>query len=265
MRKLFLTLLLVLAGIPATACTMEPSVWKQIETIDAQDGPGTYALVDALLQIKTKFDREMLACRLATGPLTFTGIWQGEKAQSADSGLYENFATAVNVVWNNALLLPAKNLVAAADDLSAQNAAAGKIAAGYAATVHVTNARSTTINLIDANFKLFHLFRLVLREELRMFVRITDREGTAVFLDEIAVSPTFIVDPLISPVGGFFIRLEKNTAQPLVVDYGPLSEGGEHVLRFNDAFHQPSPTPPAAEFTRPASETFCPTCQEPAP
>lgn len=251
MRHLLIILLFLLTTWQATACTMQPSLWKQLESIDSHNGPVIYALTDALYQIREKFNKEMQACQLATGPLTFTGAWHGNPAQAIDASMYENLHDAIDVIWKNAKLVPQADMPGAFDDIAAHNAIAAKLPDGYAVTIHITNAKATAINLIDINFQQYFLFRLVMREELRMFVRITDRSGAAVFLDEVAVSPTFIVDPLISPLGGFFIRFEKNTAHPLALDFGPLSDGGQHVLRVNDAFYQPTATPPLPEFAQP--------------
>lgn len=248
MQRALIALIFILKIGQLCACTMEPNMWKRIDSVDFPGNPGIYALTEALYQIKEKFNKEMQACNLATGPLTFTGAWYGFPAKTVGSSNYSDLQNAINVVWKDAKLINLAEMVPEENDITIQNSVAAKLSSGYAITIKVTEAKSTAINLIDLNFHCYNLFRLVLRDELRLFVRITDRSGTAVFLDDITVSPTLIVDPLISPLGGFFIRVEKNTSRPLSLDFGPLSNGGDHVLRINDSFYQPSATPPLPEF-----------------
>jgi hypothetical protein len=54
----------------------------------------------------------------------------------------------------------------------------------------------------------------LLREELKVFLRVADSRALQIFIDEITVSPTIIVDPIISPVGGYIIRFEKKYCLP---------------------------------------------------
>lgn len=226
---------------------MEPSVWKQIESVDQGGDIGIYAMTDALLQFKDKFEREMAACKLPSGPITVIAAFKGENPSAIDADFHDSLSTALKVVWPDAKLLMPASMPGSLNEFTAIASIAANLADGYAVSFHFKGIRSTSINLADQNFKLFQLYRLVIREEASMFVRVTDRHGVALFLDEFTVSPTILVDALISPLGGFIIRLEKNSVRPLVVDFGPVSDGGEHVIRFNDAFHQPSIVPPLPE------------------
>ncbi|MDD3148924.1 MAG: hypothetical protein PHD82_16645 [Candidatus Riflebacteria bacterium] len=229
------------------ACTMEPSVWKQIEAVDKAEETVIYALTDSLLQFKDKFEREMKACNMASGPLTFTAVFVGSEPATIDTDFHDSLRIAINVIWPDAILLMPASMPASLDDYVAIASLAESLPEGYAVSLHFKKTGSSIINLADHNFKLYQLYRLVIREEASMFARVTDRHAAAVFLDEFMVSPTIIADALISPLGGFIIRLEKNSARPLVVDFGPVSDGGEHVLRFNDAFRQPTIVPPLPE------------------
>ncbi|KAF1080891.1 MAG: hypothetical protein GQF41_2705 [Candidatus Rifleibacterium amylolyticum] len=250
MRSFFIILLsILLSANPLFACTMEPSVWRTVETQDFAGAPGVFALSDAMYQLREKFHTELSACNLPVLPLTFVGAFDGDEQNIMASPTRAVLEQSVELIWRDAAILPEAELVRSAQDVDALMKAAEKAGKkSYTAMIIVSGARSSYINQIDLNFWLYQLYRCVLREELKVFLRVADAEGTAIFIDEITVSPTIIVDPIISPVGGYIIRFEKNTACPLLLDFGPLVEGGEHVLRQNDAFRQPSPTPPLPEF-----------------
>lgn len=249
----FLVLLLLVFSVQLHACTMEPSVWQTVDTADGETGPGVFALSDALYQLRGKFLSELAACQLPDLPVIFVGAFYGNKPAVMSARDLQILEQSIELIWKNTSLLPASELLPALEDYSALQVASTKAGPKfYTALIHISAARSSAISQIDLNFWLYQLYRCVLREELKVLLRIADSTGTAVFIDEISVSPTVIVDPVISPLGGYIIRFEKNTATPLMVDFGPLSEGGEHVLRFNDAFHQPFPTPPLPEFNPPA-------------
>ncbi len=223
---------------------MEPSHWKQVEFIDRAETPGTYALTDALFHFRDKFEREMIACDMATGPITCVLATENPLEPAVSSELNEHLLSALNVVWPDAVMIG--KAINASDPL-AMPSLAGDLKAGHLVQLQISQAKCSQINLIDENFRLFQLYRLVTREELHLFTRVINKSGQTVFVDEFSVSSTILVDTLISPVGGFIIRLEKNTSRPLVVDFGPVIEGGEHILRFNDAFRQPSATPPLVD------------------
>ncbi|PKL44670.1 MAG: hypothetical protein CVV41_04705 [Candidatus Riflebacteria bacterium HGW-Riflebacteria-1] len=250
MKKLLLSLFTLLLAGQLNACVMEPGVWQTVEVIDSAGDPGVLALSDALFQLRKKFAAEMAACKIPERPITFVGAYLDETPMS--SSTLTILEQSVELVWNDARVLPASELVSSPEDYVALHKAAEKAGKdGYSATIHVSGAQSTAINQIDVNFWLYQLYRCVMREELKAFIRIADSSGTALFIDEIAVSPTVMVDPLISPVGGYIIRFEKNTANPLLVDFGPLAEGGEHQIRLNESYRQPSATPPLSEFKAP--------------
>ena len=255
MKKLILFVALLFSAVQLPACVMEPSVWQTVETVDTRDDPGVFALSDALYQLRKKISVELSACNMPELPIHFVGAFYGDTPAVMSSSTLQILTQSVELTWNNARILPHEELVSSPDDYSALQKAAEKVGENaYSALIHVSSAQSSAINQIDLNFWLYQLYRCVMREELKVFIRITDSSGTAIFIDEITVSPTVIVDPIISPVGGYIIRFEKNTASPLLADFGPLSEGSEHQLRLNDAFRQPSQTPPLSEFVLPAAE-----------
>lgn len=256
MKTLHLKILLLFLIIASqlAACTMEPSLWNTIASGDSEDMPGVFALSDALYQLREKLNGELAACRMPVLPLTFVGAYQGEAAAAVSSDTALILEEALQIIWQDARILPHEQLVRSPEDFAALHDAARAVgSSSYNATIHISEVRSGFVHQIDLNFWLYQLYRCVLREEVRVFLRVADSEGTAIFVDEITVSPTIIIDPMISPVGGYIIRFEKNTASPLMVDFGPLIEGGEHHLRLNDAYRQPSPIPPLSEFTQPAS------------
>ncbi len=258
MHKLFRAILLfLLLPIlqPLVACTMEPSIWKQIEKTGGPGDAGVYALADALLQFRDKFDKEMRNCGLATGPIR---LFRAVRADNVplSQGEYDNLLAALDIVWS---------------DVSAEAFAqlhqpepepkAGVASGGYRLRLEISNSGHDMIVLNDLNFKLYQLYRTVLREEVRILTRVSDAAGNPVFIDEFSVSPTILADPIVSPLGGYLIRLEKNSSRPLVVDFGQVTDGGGHVLRFNDAFHQPSAVPPIFNSSAPTI-IDCTTCGE---
>ncbi|EKD82412.1 MAG: hypothetical protein ACD_39C01313G0001 [uncultured bacterium] len=254
MKKMLLPLIMLLGTMQLSACVMEPGIWQTIAVVDAKDDPGVFALSDALFQLRRKFSAELAACKMPELPITFVGAFYGDTPVAMSSSTLKILEQSVELIWSDARVLSAAELASSPDNYVALQEAAAKLGKqSYSAIIHVSAAQSTAINQIDVNFWLYQLYRCVMREELKVFLRIADSSGTAVFIDEIAVSPTIMVDPLISPVGGYIIRFEKNSSSPLLADFGPLTEGGGHELRLNHAFRQPSPTPPLAEFSRPAS------------
>lgn len=254
-RAIIFFLLLLPLLQPVSACTMEPAIWKQIEKTGGNGDAGVYALVDALLQFRDKFTGEMENCGMATGPVR---LFRAARAGSVpiSQADYDNLVTALDVVWPDASAEAFPQM-----QQPEPEPAVGGASGSYLLRLEISASGHDALVLNDLNFKLYQLYRLVLREEVTVLVRVSDPAGNPVFIDEFSVSPTILADPLISPLGGYIIRLEKNSSQPLVVDFGQVTEGGVHVLRFNDAFHQPSVVPPV--FT--ASETAiidCPTCGE---
>lgn len=253
-RVALLVLLLPLLQ-PLAACTMEPSIWKQIEKTGGPGDAGVYALVDALLQFRDKFEREMGNCGMATGPIRLFRAGRADSV-SFSQGDYDNLITALNVVWSDASAEAFSQLQQPESEPSG-----GVASGGYQLRLEISASGNYTIVLNDLNFKLYQLYRMVLREEVKILTRVSDSAGNPVFIDEFVVSPTILVDPIISPLGGYLIRLEKNSSRPLVIDFGQVTEGGPHVLRFNDAFHQPSAVPPVFTGSAPAI-LDCPTCGE---
>lgn len=258
MRKLVKVILLfMLLPVlqPLIACTMEPSIWKQIEKTGGPGDAGVYALADALLQFRDKFEKEMRNCGLATGPIR---IFRAVRADSVplSQGDYDNLLAALDVVWSDASSEAFAQLQLPESELTG-----GLASAGYRLQLEISASGHDAIILNDLNFKLYQLYRMVLREEVRILTRVSDATGNPVFIDEFAVSPTILVDPIISPLGGYLIRLEKNSSRPLVMDFGPVTDGGEHVLRFNDAFHQPSAVPPVLNGSA-STIIDCSTCGE---
>ena len=118
----------------------------------------------------------------------------------------------------------------------------------YSVILVLSDSKTTLINMVDMNPQVYELLRFVVRDELKVFARASDSSGSAIFLDEFDVSPTLIVDPLLSPIGGFFIKFEKNTTYPIHIDFGTIGDDTEHVLRVNTGFHRPVGTPMFSEF-----------------
>jgi hypothetical protein len=228
-------LIFLLTGSCLDACTMTPSVWRVIEEKEISQTPTTYGLVEAFYQIKRKLEKELIVLGLPIKPINFMEIvgQGGELSLEARSA----FAEAADVIWKDALILPSANLSAPIDNASI-----------YRARVNVLQSKSTKINMIDLNPQVFELLRFVVRDELRLHVSIMDEEDLPVLVDEIEVSPTIVIDPLLSPIGGYLIRIEKNNMNSTVIDFGSVEEGGEHIVRTNYTYNAPEKVPPMQEF-----------------
>lgn len=226
------------------ACTMEPAVWHELSTNTERSFPSIYGLAEAFLQIKKRFETEMRATKHPIRPLVLTELAVGDDMTLNEEG-YERLGQALGVAWRDAGLLPF-------GELGSELMGGHKVDEhSYAMGVELSGCRVSTINLIDLNPQVFALLRLVVRDELKAFVRITDASGLPVFIEEFEVSPTLVVDPLLSPLGGYFVRIEKNNFYPMAMDFGALEDGGEHVFRVNEAFYQPMVVPPLMEFRTP--------------
>ncbi len=231
------------------ACTMEPAVWHELSTSTERSFPTTYGLAEAFLQIKKRFEMEMRASKFPIKPLIFTDVAIKSEV-TFDEKAYENLDYALGVVWRDVTLLPYKNL---GSELVSQYEVDEF---HYGVSIELDKCYETNISMIDLNPQVYELLRLVLRDELKLMVRIIDETGLPVFIEEFDVSPTLVVDPLLSPLGGYFVRIEKNNFFPMVMDFGSLEEGGEHVFRVNSAFYQPMVVPPLMEFRTPLMESI---------
>jgi len=240
---------LLFVGHPAGACKMEPSVWQRISQDDEPGDPGMIAMTDALFQMRKKFEREMHAAKLASGPITFIGAWYGSNHERVDEERLENLCHAAASIWKDVTCINLEKMIKSHEDLPEMTKRAVEVGYGYSVMVHFAESRFAAINLIDLNLRYICFLRLVYREETRLFARVLDASGNTVFVDEFHVSPTFAIDPMITSIGGYILRFDKNSSQPLMVDFGSeTKEGGEHVMRINDAYHQPQETPPLPEF-----------------
>lgn len=247
--SVILAWVILCAGFSASACKMEPSVWQRISQVDEPADPGMIAMTDALFQMREKFEREMRAANLASGPMTIIGAWYGSNHESADEERFENLRHAAESVWKDVRCIDLEKMIKSHEDLAEMTKRSVEVGHGYSVTVHFAESRFAAINLIDLNLRYICFLRLVYREETRLFARVLDAGGNTVFVDEFHVSPTFSIDPMITAVGGFVLRYDKNSAWPLMVDFGSeTASGGEHVMRVNDAYHQPQETPPMPEF-----------------
>ncbi|MDD3001674.1 MAG: ankyrin repeat domain-containing protein, partial [Candidatus Riflebacteria bacterium] len=231
----------------AFACVMQPSVWNPISTETKESTPSVYALVEAFAQFRAKMETEMRAGKISLRPLVIVGAFDAQSEQKVDSEAYNNVSEAMNVIWRDAKILPYNELHSSFEE--AYEPESAKVSNGkYTVTIMVSDAKTSLINMIDMNPQVFELLRFVIRDELKFFVRVSDENNIPVFLDEFDVSPTLIVDPLLSPIGGFFIRFEKNTTYPVYIDFGTIGDDTEHVLRINTGFYQPVGTPMFSEF-----------------
>lgn len=227
---------------------MEPSFWHRVETIDAGSSPGIYAIADAFCKINHRYANSNEANNTAFLPWHVIGFFTGEPPATAID-IYELPIIAAQMIWQSQCSFADKEqMLNDFNDYESFIKIAEERPDQYSVSMCIKNTSSTLINQIDLNFYLYAMVRVIYREEAQVFVRVADSEGLPIFIDEVNVSPTIISDFVLSPMGGFIIRFERNSNQPLYLDFGPVSEGGEHVLRVNDAYRQPGPVPPLDEF-----------------
>ncbi|MDD2625063.1 MAG: ankyrin repeat domain-containing protein [Candidatus Riflebacteria bacterium] len=231
----------------AAACVMQPSVWNQISSETKETTPSVYVLVEALTQFRTKMETEMRAGNVAFKQLCFKGVFDALSEQKIDLETYNNLLQAINVVWRDAQILPYDELLLSFEESYEETSFVGENNK-YSVILVLSDSKTSLINMVDMNPQVYELLRFVVRDELKVFARASDSSGSAIFLDEFDVSPTLIVDPLLSPIGGFFIKFEKNTTYPIHIDFGTIGDDTEHVLRVNTGFHRPVGTPMFSEF-----------------
>lgn len=247
--KYFLLLFFITVCFAGNACEMEPSFWVTVEEIQTESAPGIYSISDALNKITRRFMRGLRATNDDFLPIAFIAAFDENPPVKVLPEVFELIEVSARLAWRDKYISRGLDkLVKAYDDYENIVASAQDLCGYYSATIHVSNTGSSVINQVDVNFYLYTMVRTVYREEARVFLRITDSEGLPVLVDELDVSPTIIFDSIITPVGGFIIKMEQNSHTPLHIDFGTVTEGGEHVLRINDAYRQPSIVPPLDEF-----------------
>lgn len=246
-RYFFVTFLLALFVLTESfACVMVPSVWKTIDSsTDELQSPTVYAMTEAFMQIKKKFSKEMKACRIPVKPFAVRSLFLGKDVETINKESYLSIKEALGMVFNDALISDFDKLPKATEIQSEQTASSDDY---YYLDLYVSDFKRTSIHMIDLNLQIWALLRFVVRDETSVYVRVSDSKENLLFLDEFAVTPTIVVEPLISPIGGFFETVEKNNSMPIHVDWGSVGDSKEHVLRVNTSFYAPSDIPPLDIF-----------------
>lgn len=251
MKKLFtIIFFMLLLSVPSFSCTMEASFWNRIESNTYNSKPQTYAITDALYVLRNKFEREMIACKLATGPVCLTGVFYNNISAKNNNELYEAAKLAVEIIWPNVIIASASEMPEFVEDYEQIEQLSKKYPEAYSVTLNCSNANETLMNLLDFNPQFFEYLKFVYREELKVGIRIADGSGLPVYLDEIEVSPTIIIQPYLTPIGGFIYVFEKNNTISVQVSFGTLAQdgAGEHQMLILFGNNQETLIPPYDEF-----------------
>lgn len=225
---------------------MVPSVWKTIESSTEElQSPTIYALTEAFMQFKKKFVTEMKVCKIPVKAFKVRGLFSGKEGETVNKETYSSIKEALELIFNDIKIPDFNKLSKETDFFSQQTKNSNE---QYLLDFYVYNSKRTNISMIDLNMQIWALFHFVVRDETSVYVRVSDSNDNILFVDEFEVSPTIVIDPLITPIGGFLETVEKNNSNPIHVDWGTVGDGKEHVLRVNNSYYAPSDIPPLEVF-----------------
>ena len=236
----------LLATVETFACVMVPSVWKTINSSTEElQSPTVYAMTEAFLQLNKKFATEMKVCNIQVKPFIVRSLFLGKEAGTINEESYLSIKEALKMIFNDAEIPDFDKLPKDIDNPQQQIKVSSDY---YYLDLFVSDSKRTSVHMIDMNMQIWALLRFVVRDETTVYVRVSDCSDNLLFVDEFEVSPTIVIDPLISPIGGFLETVEKNNSKPIHVDWGSIGESKEHVLRVNTNFYAPSDIPPLEVF-----------------
>ena len=220
---------------------MVPSVWKTINTSTEElQSPTVYALTEAFMQLRKKFSKEMKVCNIPVKPFSVRSLFWGKESKAVNQETYSSTKEALEMVFSD-VLIPEFNKLPNENDISTQQTKVSE--EHYYLDLYVSDPKKTCVQMIDMNMQIWALLRLVIRDETSVYVRVSDSNDKLLFIDEFEVSPTIIIDPLISPIGGFLETVEKNNSLPIHVDWGSVGDSKEHVMRVNTSYYAPADYP----------------------
>ena len=227
------------------ACTMVPSVWKTINSVtDDKQPPTVYALTEVFMELVYKLDREMRASKIPVKPFVIRSIINEKDNNKVSKEIYDLIKEASEMVLKSSEILAYEKLLVNGDEKLDYD-----FTNKYKVDLIISDYKTTNIEMIDINPQVWALLQFVKRDEAKVIVRISDgKDDSPLFLDEFEVSPTIIIQPLLSPVGGYIIKVEKNNFKSIVVDWGTVGDGTEHILRINTQYYPPYKTPPLNLF-----------------
>lgn len=244
LKYLLIIFVLICSNI-AYSCTMADSYWQELDTKTIASKPRAYALSDALYILRNKCEKEMLACNLATGPIFITGVFYNGVSAKNDNELYEEAKLAAEIIWPNVVIASSSEMPNGPEDYEQIDLLAKKYSQGFTVTLNCENAKETIMNFIDINPQFYEYLKFVYREELKVNIRVADSSCIPIYLDEINVSPTVIIQPYLSPIGGYIYIFEKNNTISLQVSFGTFgNEGEEHHMILTYGMNQETKLPP---------------------
>lgn len=239
-------LLIFFSAIESIACVMVPSVWKTIDSsAENLQSPTGYALTEAFMQLNKKFAKEMKVCNIPVKPFKVRGLFSGKEGESITKESYLSIKESLEMIFTD-VIVPDFDKLLKETDISSQTTKDSD--EYYFLDLYVSDSKRTSIHMIDLNMQVWALLRFIVRDETSVYVRVSDSSDNIIFLDEFNVSPTIAVEPIISPIGGYFETVEKNNSMPIHVDWGSVGDSKEHVLRVNTNYYAPSDIPPLDVF-----------------
>ena len=229
------------------ACTQIPAVWKTIDTtVDASETITVFGLNEALINFRDKADREFRASRIAARPFIFRSIINEDNNSLVSEEEYKIVKESAGLIFKDYEFLPYNQMVDFYNNGVIDNASfTGK----FYVDLSFSAAKVKNITLIDLNPRIWALLKVIRRDEVKVFTRISNPEDDiAVFLDEFEVSPTIGLEIIVLPNGCFMTQFEKNNYGPVVVDWASEDGESEHILRVTHAFVNIPEIPPIKDF-----------------
>lgn len=237
---------MVFVAAEAFSCVMVPSVWKTIKSsTDELQCPTVYAITEAFMQLRKKITTEMKVCNIPIKPFAVRSLFASKEGEAVNKDVYSSVKEAYEITFNNASIPDFDKLPKVLD---LQNQGINTSDKCYYLDLYVFDSKRTCVNMIDLNMQIWALLRLVVRDEATVYVRASDSKDNVFFVDEFEVSPTIVIEPLLTPLGGFFKTFERNNYMPLHIDWGSVGDSKEHVLRINTSFYPSSDVPPLEIF-----------------
>ena len=225
---------------------MVPSVWKTIDSsTENLQSPTVYALTEAFMQLKKKFAKEMKVCRIPIKPFKVRGLFSGKEGESVTQESYSSIKEALKMIFTD-VTIPDFDKIFKETDIASQPTKDSN--EYYFLDLYVSDSKRTSVYMIDLNLQVWALLRFIIRDETSVYVRVSDSSDNILFIDEFNVSPTIVIEPIISPIGGYLETVEKNNSMPIHIDWGSVGDNQEHVLRINTNFYAPSDIPPLDVF-----------------
>jgi hypothetical protein len=255
--------------VSASACFNLPHEWKEITRATVSPAGAMYALQDALSQLHQKFLAQLDLPASMPVSLAITSVtWPTDDPDDADTRRHR-LQRSLPLAWHlsegtaggappvvhggrrarnrpdgEAIFGPVVHGGRRARNRPDGEAIFGPVAS-WTGELEISQYSADQTHFLDLIFFSWIITRHIYREKAVVRLRIFDPQGGVEFVDEIAVSPTIIIDHLFAPIGQFTGHLEKHDSRPNIVDFGELFKNWKTDIRGDGAGKVPDyPTSP---------------------